>query len=115
MSMVSVQLEPDPAITGMRPATRSTTQRMTSSSSSCVMVELSPVVPSARIASVPASRWKSTSRSSASKSTAPVLSKGVTSATIEPVRLRMSISGSFLSFSLVGAGIYAPCFRRFAS
>lgn len=64
-TIVSVLLDPAPAMTGTRPATRSTTKRATSSSSSCVIVELSPVVPSGSSASVPASSWKSTRRPSA--------------------------------------------------
>ena len=51
-SMVWVLLEPVPAMTGTRPAAASTTHWRTASSSSWVMVELSPVVPRVRMASV---------------------------------------------------------------
>ena len=67
----------------------------TSKSSRSVMVELSPVVPSTRMASVPFSRWKLTRRSSASQSTDLSSLKGVTRATIDPVRLVMSMGFSF--------------------
>ena len=59
--MVWVELDPLPAMTGTRPATRSTVYRHTWSSSSWLMVEDSPVVPRMRMASVSFSRWKSIS------------------------------------------------------
>ena len=92
-SIVAVELEPEPAMTGTRSATRSTTKAQTASSSSSVIVELSPVVPRVRMPSVPWARWKSTRRPSASKSTDPSASNGVMSATIDPSRLRMSMCG----------------------
>ena len=52
-SIVAVELEPEPAMTGTRPATRSTTKAQTASSSSSVMVDDSPVVPRVRMPSVP--------------------------------------------------------------
>ena len=100
-SIVAVEFDPEPAMTGTRPATRSTTKAQTASSSSSVMVELSPVVPSVRIASVPFARWKSTRLPSASKSTLPSSSKGVTSATIEPSRSLMFMGYSSPSFDVV--------------
>ena len=93
--MVWVELEPVPAMTGTRPAAASMTQRRTASSSSWVMVELSPVVPRARIASVPLATCHSASSFSFSKFTEPSAWKGVTKATMEPFKLRMSI-GTFL-------------------
>ena len=89
-SMVCVLFEPLPAITGTRPATRSTTNLHTSSSSSCDMVDDSPVVPNVSRASVPFSKWKSTRRPSAPKSTLPSSANGVTSATMEPLKPFMS-------------------------
>ena len=56
----AVELEPEPPMTGMRPATWSTTNLATAMSSASVIVEDSPVVPSTRMASVPFCRWKST-------------------------------------------------------
>ena len=99
-SMVCVLFEPLPAITGTRPATRSTTNLHTSSSSSCDMVDDSPVVPSVSRASVPFARWKSTRRPSASKSTLPSSANGVTSATMEP--LKPFISAMFFPFVVLG-------------
>ena len=91
-SMVWVELDPVPAITGTRPCAASMTQRRTASSSSWVMVELSPVVPRARMASVPLAMCHWVSSLSLSKFTEPSAWKGVTRATMEPFRLRMSIS-----------------------
>ena len=92
--MVWVQLEPVPAMTGTRPAAEATTQRRVSSSSSWVMVELSPVVPRVKMASVPLAMCHSTSSRSFSKFTEPSAWKGVTRATMEPLRCRMSIACS---------------------
>ena len=52
----AVELEPAPPITGMRPATLSTTHLLTARSSSSVIVDDSPVVPSTRMPSVPFAR-----------------------------------------------------------
>ena len=81
MMAVSVQLEPVPAMTGMRPFTVSSTRRMTASSSSCVMVLDSPVVPRATMPSVPFCTCHSHSSASFSKFTLPSGWKGVINAT----------------------------------
>ena len=78
-------------MTGTRPATWSTTNLTTELSSSSVIVALSPVVPSVRIASVPFSTWNSSRRSSWSKLTEPSSLNGVTRATIDPSSLRTSM------------------------
>ena len=97
MSDSMVELEPAPPMMGIAPFTRLTTCWATATSSASVIVELSPVVPSTRMPSVLLARWKSTRRSSASKSTSPLALKGVTRATMEPVRLRtlVDMMGSF--------------------
>ena len=96
--MVAVELEPVPAMTGTRPAAASMTTPRTASSSSWVMVELSPVVPRVRMASVPLATCHSTSSRSFSKFTEPSAWKGVMRATMEPFRLRMSIVSSSCVF-----------------
>jgi hypothetical protein len=62
----AVLLEPVPAITGTRPATRSTEKRITSSRSASESVALSPVVPTATKALMPSAICQSMSRPRAS-------------------------------------------------
>ena len=59
---LAVQLLPVPAMTGTRPAARSTVKRMTSLCSASVMVALSPVVPQATSPAMPDSICQSMRR-----------------------------------------------------
>ena len=63
MMACAVLLEPVPAITGIRPATFCTQNRITSRCSSSSSVGASPVVPTEMIASVPFVTWSSSRRS----------------------------------------------------
>jgi len=58
--------------------------RTTAASSSCVIVEYSPVVPSVRMALVPPAIWRSMRWVRASKFTLPSSWNGVIMATMEP-------------------------------
>ena len=82
-----VEFAPVPAITGTRLLTCVTTWRMTAQCSSTVSVADSPVVPTATIASVPFSIWKSINVFRQSPSNEPSFRIGVTSATILPLNM----------------------------
>src|SRR5690606_25480762 len=93
----SVELEPAPAMTGMRPAAVFTQSSTTCRCSSCDSVVASPVVPQGTSACVPAATCRSTIATNALSSTFPSRN-GVTRAGIDPLkvggRTGMSISGS---------------------
>src|SRR6516164_6529415 len=82
----AVELEPVPAITGVRPRAKPITALITSMCSSCVSVADSPVEPQGTRPLMPPAICCSTSFSRAPRSSAP-LRNGVTSAVRQPAHM----------------------------
>ena len=105
-----VLLEPVPATTGMRPATRSTTVLMTSSCSLCDKVGHSPVVPTGTMKSIPPVICESTKfcNPSISSSLAFTPLKGVTMAVPVPRTLE-AMAGLEASVAVVDEYAKVDC------